>query len=165
MRIYRLGEMSFALFRHKYLQGSAGAFMSNKADGGKWYSGGLRFCCLRCGRCCRGEPGYVWVQPDEVRAMAKASGMDVGAFLKRYCRNVGGRISLIEYAGGDCVFFSPSGCMIYPSRPRQCRTFPFWPHLLASKTAWEKEKKRCPGIGRGPLFKPEDIEAVTSGRQ
>ena len=26
-----------------------------------WYRDGLRFECTRCGHCCTGAPGYVWV--------------------------------------------------------------------------------------------------------
>ncbi|MFO7902454.1 MAG: YkgJ family cysteine cluster protein [Pirellulaceae bacterium] len=75
-----------------------------------WYKNGLRFSCTQCGQCCRGEPGFVWVKKDELPAMANHLNISVQRFLKRYCRQVMDRISLIEYANGDCVFFSPDGC-------------------------------------------------------
>ena len=31
------------------------------ADSPEWYRDGLRFECTRCGACCTGAPGYVWV--------------------------------------------------------------------------------------------------------
>jgi len=125
-----------------------------------WYSEGLRFSCLKCGRCCTGDPGFVWLEKPDIETMAKALQIGTSEFFKKYCRYVSGRISLLERENGDCIFFSPSGCSVYPARPRQCRIFPFWPHLLASKRAWEKEKKRCPGIGQGKLYSRHDIEDI-----
>jgi hypothetical protein len=81
-------------------------------------------------------------------------------FLKRYCRSVFTRISLIEYANGDCVFFSPSGCKIYPVRPLQCQTFPFWSHVMESRRGWNSLKDRCPGVGSGKPYSREQIEAI-----
>jgi Fe-S-cluster containining protein len=34
-------------------------------DALSWFKDGLRFECQRCGRCCRGEPGVVWVNKQE----------------------------------------------------------------------------------------------------
>ena len=34
-----------------------------------WYADGLRFECTQCGDCCSGEPGYVWVDEDEIESM------------------------------------------------------------------------------------------------
>jgi len=44
-----------------------------------------------------------------------------------------------------CVFFNPDikRCEIYPVRPKQCRTFPFWEHF---KNNIEEVKKECPAI-------------------
>lgn len=126
-----------------------------------WFAGGLRFSCMRCGRCCTGEPGYVWLTPKDIRAISTFLGTNRVDFLKNYCRNVGGRISLIEYGNGDCVFYrADSGCAVYPSRPLQCRRFPFWPQLLKSPHAWEKEKARCPGIGRGKIHTQSEIRKL-----
>ena len=36
-----------------------------------WYAGGLRFQCTQCGDCCSGSEGYVWVNQQEIDAMAK----------------------------------------------------------------------------------------------
>ncbi len=35
-----------------------------------WWEEGLRFTCLGCGRCCRGEPGAIYFTPEEEAAMA-----------------------------------------------------------------------------------------------
>lgn len=128
-----------------------------------WYSEGLRFQCQRCGKCCRGDPGYVWVEKDEARAAAEFLGISPKEFLSRHCRRVFTRISLIEHPNGDCVFYGPEGCRIYPVRPRQCRTFPFWTHLLRNRRTWDRLQERCPGAGRGRLWSREEIEAVLGG--
>src|SRR6478672_6707328 len=35
-----------------------------------WFSEGLRFSCTRCGNCCTGAPGFVWVSPEELATLA-----------------------------------------------------------------------------------------------
>ncbi|MFW6456755.1 MAG: YkgJ family cysteine cluster protein [Planctomycetota bacterium] len=132
---------------------------------GPWYKNGLRFSCTQCGDCCRGEPGFVWVKRDELPIMADHLNISVQRFLKRYCRQVMDRISLIEYANGDCVFYSSEGCKVYDVRPAQCRQFPFWKHIMASPEEWEKLRKQCPGINQGRLYSQQEIEAIMKQRR
>ena len=40
-------------------------------DDDPWYRDGLAFTCTRCGACCTGAPGYVWVDADEIAALAE----------------------------------------------------------------------------------------------
>lgn len=127
-----------------------------------WYREGLSFSCTRCGDCCTGAPGYVWVEPTEIDALAKHFGLSVDNFGERYLRKVGRRYSLIEKPGGDCVFFD-KGCSVYPARPTQCRTFPFWRSNLKSERAWDELADECPGIGQGKLFPVEEIEILKRG--
>lgn len=123
-----------------------------------WFSKGLRFECRRCGGCCRGEPGYVWVSPAEAIEIAGFLGETIDSFSSSHLRLVGNRTSLIEKPNGDCVFWdSAIGCRVYPLRPVQCRTFPFWAGNLDSPAAWEAASKRCPGIGHGKVFSVRDI--------
>ena len=50
----------------------------------------------------------------------------------------------------ECIFLNGKMCSIYEHRPQQCRTFPWWPDVVRSKTSWENEKERCEGtIRRG----------------
>ena len=128
-----------------------------------WYREGLSFSCTRCGDCCTGAPGYVWVEPTEIEALAKHLGLSVDSFGERYLRKVGRRYSLIEKPGGDCVFFD-KGCSVYPARPTQCRTFPFWRSNLKSERAWDEIADECPGIGQGKLFPVEEIEVLKRGK-
>jgi uncharacterized protein len=126
-----------------------------------WYAAGLRFGCQRCGACCSGAPGYVWLEPAEVAAIAAALGLGAAGFLVRYTRQVDGGLSLREEPDGRCVFFeSGSGCRVYQVRPRQCRTWPFWARIVASPAAWEREAADCPGMGRGALIPSAQIECL-----
>ena len=131
----------------------------------RWYAEGLRFECTRCGRCCTGEPGYVWVEKEEIARIAEFLKMSQKEFRKRFCRRVITRISLLERPNGDCVFFHPNGCRVYPVRPLQCRTFPFWDHLLKKPARWEEMKKKCPGMGHGHLYSPREIERIRNGEE
>lgn len=129
-------------------------------DDNPWYHEGLRFQCSGCGGCCTGAPGYVWVTKAEIDEMASALAISPAEFESRYVRQVGIRKSLIELADGDCVFFDPGTrrCTVYESRPRQCRTWPFWPSNLASPKRWEEVCEACPGCGRGRLVTRDKVE-------
>lgn len=118
-----------------------------------WYAAGLRFECQRCSGCCRGEPGYVWVGPDEIQRMAESLGLSPGEFIAAYVRSVGDRQSLKELPGGDCVLWGGTerGCIVYAERPIQCQTFPFWRENIRSPRAWAALADHCPGVNRGPM--------------
>jgi hypothetical protein len=126
-----------------------------------WYHEGLRFQCHSgCGRCCTGEPGYVWVNPEEIRALAQLLRVDLAEFEAKYTRRVKGRWSLVEVYNGDCIFFEnrTRRCKVYEARPRQCRTWPFWNSNLESPEAWRSVCRTCPGCGDGPLVSLPEIE-------
>ena len=129
-----------------------------------WFKNGLRFQCTQCGDCCTGAPGYVWVNKEEIEALARRLGTSVADFERKYVRQVGIRKSLIEYENGDCVFFDPQArkCTVYEARPAQCRTWPFWNSNLTSPKAWDDVKTGCPGAGHGTLYSLEDVERRAS---
>lgn len=123
-----------------------------------WFQGGLRFECTRCGNCCTGTPGYVWVTDAELEALAAATAMPLAEFTAVYSRPVGRRRSLRERPNGECVFWDGDrGCTVYADRPAQCRTWPFWESNVESPEAWEKMRGGCPGAGRGELIPVEEI--------
>ncbi len=129
-----------------------------------WYRDGLRFECTQCGDCCTGAPGFVWVNQEEIDALAKRLQLDVDQFEKLYVRKIGVRRSLVEFPNGDCVFFDTKArnCSVYEDRPRQCRTWPFWNSNLRTPAAWQETCEHCPGSGRGKLYSIEHIEAQAS---
>jgi Fe-S-cluster containining protein len=123
-----------------------------------WYQDGLRFRCTRCGNCCTGVPGYVWVEDEEIEALASHLGEPVHQVFGLYTRPVGHRRSLRERANGDCIFYDRArGCTVYPARPRQCRTWPFWERNVASSETWQATCAECPGAGHGELIPVEEI--------
>jgi hypothetical protein len=136
-----------------------GSTMSGKLP---WYHAGLRFGCRGCGNCCTGEPGYVWVVQSEIEQLAEMLSLDVDQFETLFVRNVGRRKSLIEMPNGDCVFLQrPSmRCKVYPARPLQCRTWPFWSSNLRTPEDWAKTAQRCPGTDHGRLYSLKEIDAA-----
>ena len=127
-----------------------------------WYKDGLRFQCTACGDCCTGVPGFVWVNKSEIEGMAACLDMEVAEFETRYVRQVGIRKSLIERPNGDCVFLHGRRCDVYPVRPRQCRTWPFWDSNVSSPERWSDAAKSCPGCNQGKLFTSLEIEGRLS---
>ena len=133
----------------------------------RWYREGLQFECTQCGACCSGEPGFVWVNDEEVAAMAKTLQLAEEEFRDRFVRRVGSRFSLVEYPDGDCIFLDPEtrGCSVYASRPAQCRTWPFWNSNLKSQATWKETCQQCPGAGTGKLYSLEEIEFARRQRR
>ena len=128
-----------------------------------WYKDGLRFVCLRCGGCCSGFSGTVLVSAAEMTALAQRLGIPETDFRQRYTRVVGKEnISLIEKKNKDCIFFDEEiGCTVYPDRPRQCRTWPFWRSNVYSPERWKRGAARCPGIDQGELHNSEYINQLS----
>ena len=123
-----------------------------------WYADGLRFSCTQCGKCCTGDPGYVWVTDEELAKLAKFRGDRASEFAAVYTRSARGHRTLREKANGDCVFYEAGrGCTVYAVRPLQCRTWPFWGTNLRSEAAWQRTEGQCPGSGQGELIPVEEI--------
>ena len=132
-----------------------------------WYSDGLQFECSQCGDCCTGAPGAVWVNDDELAAIAAELGKPVGEVRLLHTKLMGGRWSLRDYPNGDCVFLDPQTrrCQVYAARPMQCRTWPFWPSNIETKDSWERTCDRCPGSGVGDLYTLEVIQTQANACQ
>ena len=130
------------------------------SSGDLWYREGLRFECTQCGACCSGDPGYVWVDEQEIEAMAREMGLETDAFERKFVRQVGLQKSLIEYPDGDCILLDPRTrkCTAYEARPIQCRTWPFWDSTVRKKKDWKATCEVCPGAGTGRLYTWGEIE-------
>jgi Fe-S-cluster containining protein len=125
-----------------------------------WYADGLRFTCTRCGDCCTGEPGFVWVSDADLAAIAAHRGESPDEVKARYTRTAARGRTLREKDNGDCVFFERQrGCTIYPVRPPQCRTWPFWESNVATPDRWRHTCAVCPGSGQGELIPASEITA------
>lgn len=126
--------------------------------GSEWFEPGLHFACNRCGNCCTGPPGYVWFSEAEGRRIAEHLGVSEAEFRKRYARRVGRKWTLEERENErgrfDCVFLEwdeqgKALCSIYPVRPTQCQTWPFWPENLKSRKMYQVAGRVCPGVQKG----------------
>ncbi len=138
-----------------------------------WYDPGLSFKCTQCGNCCTGPAGVVWFTEEEGERIAEHLGISKIEFLREYAAKRYGKWTLKEIIhpdrGYDCIFLKwdrktkKAGCSIYPVRPTQCWTWPFWPSLLESKESWQRAAKTCPGMRKGGEFYPiEQIRIILS---
>lgn len=140
-------------------------------DKQEWFAeAGLAFGCTQCGHCCSGPPGYVWFDDAEGRALADFVNMQHGEFLRKFARKINGRWTLNErwnefVRGYDCVFLQRDEkgkaiCGVYPVRPMQCKTWPFWPENLKTHRAWARTANHCPGVNHGKLLPVEQIRII-----
>jgi len=146
---------------------------------GPWYADGLKFTCTQCGNCCTGGPGFVWISQMEIVRLGEFLQISPEEVVEKYCRKVAGKFSLIENrnpATGlyDCVFLKeiPAQgdgsavvhtrrvCPVYPVRPLQCRTWPFWEMNLSSRKIWDHSSGRCPGMNRGKSYGRRQMEEL-----
>lgn len=121
-----------------------------------FFDGGLDFACRQCGTCCTGEPGTVYVTADEIQAIAAFVGIPAEAFTRQWLFPFKDSYSIREEPNGNCPFYKDR-CTIYPVRPLQCRTFPFWFANLRSEQCWAQTVARCPGIGSGRHYSRDEI--------
>jgi uncharacterized protein len=112
----------------------------------------LHFACTRCGRCCE-MPGdyFVFLTEAEGELIRVHRGVSKAWFRRRYLRRLEeGQLVLASGRNDRCIFLDAQGrCSIYPVRPVQCRTYPFWPEIAGNERAWHREGRRCEGIDRG----------------
>lgn len=130
-----------------------------------WYAAeGLRFACRRCGNCCSGKGSVVVVTPREREALARRLGMSVAEFEAKHTRVVLDDVVLRDVGdAGDCEWLErradgTTACRVNDAKPDQCRSYPFWPRVLASREAWEREGAKCRGIGEGEAIPAEEAE-------
>lgn len=111
--------------------------------------------CESCGgKCCTGESGYIWVTLEEIHEIAQYKKVDFKDFISQFVVQIGRKFSIKEVrvnsekgVGYECAFFDSkkAQCTIYPLRPVQCRTFPFWDYF---KDHVDEVVAECPGILR-----------------
>ncbi len=134
-----------------------------------FYQNGLRFSCTRCSRCCRHQPGYVFLSEDDLDRLVRAKSTGRDQVISGYCRqvNINGffRLSLKEKANFDCVFWERGRCTVHEHRPLQCRNYPFWHGNLESMETWNELEKECPGVNIGELHTRIEIEKMLERRR
>jgi uncharacterized protein len=121
-----------------------------------FFDQGIQFECRRCGGCCTGDPGIVYADKNEAARMAEYLCITFSVFAGTYLYPIRAGYGVKEHSDGRCFFYD-DGCIIYPVRPHQCRTYPFWFENLRSVKKWKRVSKACPGIGSGALYSKEKI--------
>ena len=121
-----------------------------------FFDRGIQFECRQCGGCCTGDPGIVYADKNEAARMAEYLGITFSAFVDTYLYPMRAGYGVKEHSDGRCFFYD-GGCIIYPVRPHQCRTYPFWFENLRSVKRWKRVSEACPGIGCGALYSKEKI--------
>jgi uncharacterized protein len=112
----------------------------------------VRFTCQRgCINCCD-QQGFVYLTEDDVKRIAKFTGMTQRAFEAKYIYRTRQQRRFRKPRDKQCPFLVDHGCSIHPAKPTQCRTFPFWPELVEHPKEWNRTARYCPGIGKGPLI-------------
>ncbi len=95
------------------------------------------------------------------RILADFLKLSLPDLVRIHLRPIASGFSIVEETDGSCRFYD-QGCRIYPVRPLQCRTYPFWFSQMRSIQQWEKALCQCPGIGSGPLYSRERIIQLIS---
>jgi Fe-S-cluster containining protein len=116
----------------------------------------IPFECTSCGKCCR-TIGNVYMSPEETTAAAEYTNKTVSEFIQSYAthtiRATDSRDEQLPWIllantetekGPSCIFLDQETnfCQIYPVRPTQCSTYPFWSNLLESEFNWNNEVRR-----------------------
>ena len=161
--------------------------MSNLNNRSYFFDKGIRFECRQCGACCTGSPGTIYVDKSEVSAIAKFLKIPVVNLKEKYLYPFKNSYSIREHSerqgpqpngatapvsknnfckkntilqvcstDGRCFFYE-DGCRIYPVRPGQCSSYPFWFINLRSEKKWHSVSEECRGIGQGRLYSKKKI--------
>jgi len=105
--------------------------------------------CRECqGKCCNGASGNIFVSSKEIKAISKFLGVEVSQLIEEYLGKVSYGFSIKEIKADNnyaCIFFDKEKdkCSIYPVRPHQCGTFPFWSYYRDRR---KEAARECPGI-------------------
>jgi Fe-S-cluster containining protein len=129
----------------------------------KTRSSALRFECTQCGQCCRvrGEYAHVYLNREEEEALADFLGLTLATFRRRYTFLDEDGWRELAFTGDRCIFLDDDTdrCTVYPARPVQCSTFPFWEELVHNGRWTKQVRKICEGVGQGRLYSIEEAEA------
>lgn len=137
----------------------------------EWIRRGLRFECQpECGKCCSNErEGTVFLEPDDIARLAAHLGISARRFLEEFTSvEAEGDRELAKAPDGSCVFLDDKRCLVQEAKPLQCGAYPFLPldgyTPIESPITWRYEKRFCPGIGKGRLYRKSEIASIARGR-
>ena len=105
----------------------------------------INFECKKCGKCC--AVGFIYLKKGEAEKMAAFTGLPVRQFKKKYTEFflfLGRALKWGE--DGACLFLKQGKCSVYPARPSQCSSWPYWKNILGNMADRERAKAYCKGI-------------------
>jgi hypothetical protein len=114
--------------------------------------------CKACeSYCCFGDPGFVWINQNDIYRISQYLSINVIDFIDKYLNRIDNRYSakdIFTITGYYlCIFFDEYDrrCSIYDVRPAQCRSYPFWDCFKQNiKLCFDE----CPGV---KLLCPDSI--------
>ncbi len=120
----------------------------------------LDFKCTGCGGCCKGG-GDVFFTEEDVQAIEEYLNIPQNKsrkFRKQFIQYTENGLH-VHSSEIDCFFLKENRCEVYPHRPLQCRSYPFWTSLYRSKDSLLQLTKGCPGAmkGTGKIYSRETI--------
>ncbi len=124
----------------------------------------FRFACTQCGQCCK-QPGFVLFDLDEQVKTAAFLNLEVEAFRARFLVQLEEGWAIEVATGNACPFLLDDACTIQPAKPKQCRTYPFWPEVSREWKTWLFEAAHCPGIGQGRAYSEVERRALEEERE
>ncbi|MEI7542839.1 MAG: YkgJ family cysteine cluster protein [bacterium] len=116
----------------------------------------IDFTCQKCGDCCRVD-GYVFLKNDEAKAIIDYLEISKADFKKKFTDWFLFLGTVLKLDAEGCCFLIDGRCIIYPVRPLQCKTFPYWNRVLKSQKDWEYITTYCRGAKMAKLNTKKNI--------
>lgn len=111
----------------------------------------FEFSCNRCNKCCSCSGTVYFSQEDleNITAFLKIDREEKSFLKRRLFRDFNN--GYYAYNSSKACYFldEKQGCRIYPVRPLQCRTYPFWPSNFETGADVKALKKECEGVFNG----------------
>jgi uncharacterized protein len=108
----------------------------------------------------------VFLTAADRRRLARHLGLDGRRFIRTVCVRIDGNYYIGD-SGRQCRFLENGKCSVYPARPHQCRSWPFWPDLLDAAAWRDRVRSVCPGAGPAPETdeaRPDGFSLVSGPR-
>ena len=126
-----------------------------------WYEAGLQFECQQCSRCCvnHSDYTYVYLSEADLQRLVEHFELKREQFLQRYTEELETGHIVLRSTGDACIFLEDRACGVYPARPVQCATWPFWRETMKREVWHQEVAPLCPGVGLGRRHSRSEIDA------